>query len=60
MSYDVIDLLLRHGARTDLKSKETGTGKGGLLPLSVALEKLSYHESLYDWSPEDSALKLII
>ncbi|KAH7847276.1 hypothetical protein Vadar_024117 [Vaccinium darrowii] len=59
MSYNVIDLLLRYGARTDLKSKETGTGKGGLLPLSVALEKLSYHESLYDWSPKDSAVKLI-
>jgi hypothetical protein len=41
MSYNVIDLLLRYGARADLKSKETGTGKGGLLPLSVALEKLS-------------------
>lgn len=40
MSYSIVDLLLRYGARTDLKSKAMAITRGGLLPLNVALEKL--------------------
>lgn len=40
MSYSMVDLLLRYGARTDLKSKDKAITRGGLLPLNVALEKL--------------------
>ncbi|XP_058219022.1 uncharacterized protein LOC131329706 isoform X2 [Rhododendron vialii] len=60
MSYSMVDLLLRYGARTDLKSKAMAITRGGLLPLNVALEKLSYHESLGGWTPKDPVFKLII
>lgn len=40
MSYSMVDLLLRYGARTDLKSKDKAITRGGFLPLNVALEKL--------------------
>lgn len=40
MCYSMIEILLRQGARTNTKSKETDEVKGGLMPLNVALEKL--------------------
>uniref|UniRef100_A0A5B6YS69 Uncharacterized protein n=1 Tax=Davidia involucrata TaxID=16924 RepID=A0A5B6YS69_DAVIN len=39
LSYDMIDLFLRHGARTDIRTID-GVLKGDLLPLNIALEKL--------------------
>ncbi|XP_059656549.1 uncharacterized protein LOC132303340 [Cornus florida] len=58
-SYDMIDLLLRHGAWTDVSTIE-GEYKGDLLPLDIALQMLSYHQYLSDWTPKQSIFKLIV
>ncbi|XP_059635810.1 uncharacterized protein LOC132277993 [Cornus florida] len=59
-SYDMIDLLLRHGAQTDVRTIE-GEFRGDLLPLNIALEMLScYHRYLSDWTPKQSIFKLIV
>ncbi|XP_059633314.1 uncharacterized protein LOC132276076 [Cornus florida] len=58
-SYDMIDLLLRHGAWTDVRTIE-GEFRGDLLPLNIALEMLSYHRYPSHWTPKQSIFKLIV
>uniref|UniRef100_A0A5B6YSH7 Uncharacterized protein n=1 Tax=Davidia involucrata TaxID=16924 RepID=A0A5B6YSH7_DAVIN len=58
-SYDMTDLFLRHGARTDVRTID-GLFKGGMIPLNVMLQKLSYHRYLVDWTPKQSIFKLIV
>ncbi|XP_059637031.1 uncharacterized protein LOC132279119 [Cornus florida] len=58
-SYDMIDLLLRHGAWTDVKTIE-GEYRGDLLPIDIALQMLSYHRCLSNWTPKQSIFKLIV
>lgn len=53
----MIKLLLNRGAKNSIGC---GGENQGLLPLSIALEKASEEQTLYDWCPGHSVFKLII
>ncbi|KAK9287107.1 hypothetical protein L1049_015518 [Liquidambar formosana] len=57
---DLVDLFLRHGARTDIPLCDRG-GKDfrGLLPLDIALKRSRSLENLKSWTPGDSIFELI-
>ncbi|XP_059638290.1 uncharacterized protein LOC132280174 isoform X2 [Cornus florida] len=59
LSYEMVALLLCHGARTDVRTIE-GWSRGDLLPLNVSLETVSYHDYFINWTPKQSIFKLII
>ncbi|KAK9286344.1 hypothetical protein L1049_014737 [Liquidambar formosana] len=57
---DLVDLFLRHGARTDIPLCEYFEKDfSGLLPLDIALKTSRRLENLKSWTPGDSIFELI-
>ncbi|XP_027154871.1 uncharacterized protein LOC113754816, partial [Coffea eugenioides] len=52
LSFELAKLFLEHGARTNVVADDK-------LPLQVALDAISHHDFIADWTPEKSVFKLI-
>lgn len=59
LSADLEELFLEHAAQTYICCKDSASIFYGMSPLTVAIDSLSHHQYLSDWTPSKSIIKLI-
>uniref|UniRef100_A0A5B7BDR9 Uncharacterized protein n=1 Tax=Davidia involucrata TaxID=16924 RepID=A0A5B7BDR9_DAVIN len=60
LSPGLIELFLSHGAQPDSRCDHVDSEYYGLLPLHIALKRLSSDKNLIQWTPSQSIVELII